>query len=323
MISTFQIPTNVQSKISLVETKMQSQTEGYHPDLQAALEVLLSSGGKRIRPLIILLIGQLLGGPERQMINLATAIELLHTATLVHDDLIDGAMLRRGVPTLNSQWSPAATVLTGDFLFSCSASLAAETENIDVIKLFSRTLTVIVNGEVNQLFTSPCNTSKEDYFKRIYAKTASLFETSTRSAALLCSSSDKQTDTLTRFGYSLGMAFQVIDDILDYIGDESKVGKPVGGDLRQGLITLPLLFYMDSHSSDSTVIKLTQGKCLSDENELSLLIQAVRKSNAINEALSQAQSFADEAKKYLDGFEESNAKQSLIALSSYIVDRTI
>ena len=119
------------------------------------------------------------------MITLAAAIELLHTATLVHDDLIDGSLLRRGMPTLNSQWSPGATVLTGDFLFACAAKLAADTHSIPVMSLFSTTLTVIVNGEITQLFTSRCRANREDYYQRIYAKTASLFETSAKSAAMI------------------------------------------------------------------------------------------------------------------------------------------
>lgn len=321
MISTFQIPITIQPKISLIENKMISQTDGYHPDLKAALKVILSSGGKRIRPLIILLIGDLLNGPNDQLINLATAIELLHTATLIHDDLIDGAFLRRGVPTLNSQWSPAATVLTGDFLFSCSATMAAETNNLEVIKLFSHTLTVIVNGEVNQLFSSRCNPSKEDYFERIYAKTASLFETSAQSAAFLTSASREQMLALKKFGYSFGMAFQIIDDLLDYVGDVSMVGKPVGEDLRQGLITLPMLNYMDSHPNDPAVINLVDHKCISEEGEIQRVISAIKETDAVEKTITQAKEFAADAMQNLAMFIDSEARQSLLSLTRYIVDR--
>lgn len=321
MISTFQIPIFIQPKISLIENKMLSQTDGYHPDLKAALKVILSSGGKRIRPLIILLIGDLLNGPNDQLISLATAIELLHTATLIHDDLIDGAFLRRGIPTLNSQWSPAATVLTGDFLFSCSATMAAETNNLEVIKLFSRTLTVIVNGEVNQLFSSRCNPSKEDYFKRIYAKTASLFETSAQSTAFLTNAPREQMLALKRFGYSFGMAFQVIDDLLDYVGDVSMVGKPVGEDLRQGLITLPMLNYMDSHPNDPAVIKLVNHKCISEEDEIQRVTNAIKETDAVEKTVAQAKEFATDAMQSLSLFMDGEAKQSLLSLTSSTVDR--
>jgi len=321
LISTFQIPTTIQPKISMIERKMLSLTDGYHPDLKAALEVILSSGGKRIRPLIILLIGDLLNGPHDQLINLATAIELLHTATLIHDDLIDGSVLRRGIPTLNSQWSPAATVLTGDFLFSCSASMAAETDNFEVIKLFSRTLTVIVNGEIDQLFSSRCNASKEDYFQRIFAKTASLFETSAQTAAILSNSAHEQILELKRFGYSLGMAFQIIDDLLDYVGDVSMVGKPIGGDLRQGLITLPMLNYVDSHPDDPAVINLLNHKCIIDEDEIQRVINAIKDTDAIEKTSNQAKKFAEEARQSLSAFVDSEAKQSLLALTQYTIDR--
>ena len=199
---------------------MLSQAENYHPDLSAALSLLLASGGKRIRPRIILLIGSLFNAPKDTLITLAASIELLHTATLVHDDLIDEALFRRGVPTLNSKWSPAATVLTGDFVFASAAHLASLTNSIEVMALFSKTLQTIVNGEVNQLFSSRCNTSKEDYYRRIYSKTASLFETSTHTAGIISQVPPKQVEILRKFGYELGMAFQIIDDILDYKGDQ-------------------------------------------------------------------------------------------------------
>src|SRR5574340_107402 len=155
---------------------MRSQAEGHHPDLRAALDHLVASGGKRIRPTLTILTGRMLGADEDRTVTLAAAIELLHTATLVHDDLIDGSLLRRGIPTLNSKWSPAATVLTGDFIFASAANMATRTNSLEVMGIFSRTLMTIVNGEVNQLFTSHCSTDINDYYHRIYAKTASLFE---------------------------------------------------------------------------------------------------------------------------------------------------
>jgi Geranylgeranyl pyrophosphate synthase len=323
LISTFQIPTHIQSKISLVEKKMLSQTEGYHPDLNAALSVLLSSGGKRIRPTIVLLAGEMLHSPESELLNLATAIELLHTATLVHDDLIDGSLLRRGVPTLNSHWSPAATVLTGDFLFSCAATLASETNHNEVIRLFSRTLTIIVNGEINQLFSSRCNADKNDYYQRIYAKTASLFETSAQSAALLANAPQDQIQDLKKYGYSLGMAFQIIDDLLDYVGDPTKVGKPVGGDLRQGLITLPMLYFMTSHPSDPAVIELLNHKCITSEAEIDRVILDIKNSDAIEKSFEEAKTFSRIAQESLLHFDHSDAKDSLLALAAYTIDRTL
>lgn len=323
MISSFHTPQTIQEDINQVENRMLAQADNYHPDLKSALKVLLSSGGKRIRPLIILLIGDMLQGQKALLLNLATAIELLHTATLVHDDLIDGSLLRRGIPTLNSKWSPAATVLTGDFLFSCSAVLAAQTNNLEVIELFSRTLTVIVNGEINQLFTSRCNVSREDYETRIYAKTASLFETSAKSAAILSDAGPEKIELLRKFGFSLGMAFQIIDDILDYVGDENKVGKPIGGDLRQGLITLPTLYYIQDHTSDPLISRLLEGKCITEDDEINKLVKEISASNAIAKAFADAHNFVLEAQNCLADFPNCDEKNTLIELTEFIVQRNM
>jgi geranylgeranyl pyrophosphate synthase len=215
---------------------MRDVTNGHHPNLGVALDHLLSSGGKRIRPALALLTGEMLGAERNKIISLAAAIELLHTATLVHDDLIDGALLRRGIPTLNAQWTPGATVLTGDFIFACAAKLASETESADLICLFAETLATIVNGEITQMFPRLSGDYFEEYFNRIYAKTASLFELATIAPAILSPLRETSADAAKQFGYGIGMAFQIIDDVLDFTGKQTAVGKPVANDLRQGLI---------------------------------------------------------------------------------------
>jgi geranylgeranyl pyrophosphate synthase len=318
------IPTlpSIQNGIDAVEKLMLSQAENYHPDLSAALSLLLSSGGKRIRPRIILLIGSIYNAPKETLITLAASIELLHTATLVHDDLIDEALFRRGIPTLNSKWSPAATVLTGDFVFASAAHLASMTNSIEVMALFSKTLQTIVNGEVNQLFSSRCNTSKEDYYRRIYSKTASLFETSTHTAGIISQVMPQQVEILRKFGYELGMAFQIIDDILDYRGDQSVVGKPVGGDLRQGLFTLPFLYYMENSSNDSEVKKFIDEDCPLDESSVSRIVARIADSDAIDKSITEAKQFSDRALQCLQQLPESRELEELVQITSYIVDRT-
>ncbi|MBE0411422.1 MAG: polyprenyl synthetase family protein, partial [Anaerolineales bacterium] len=196
-----------------------------HPDLSAALDHLLSSGGKRIRPTIALLTGGMLGAEPEKLITLASAIELLHTATLVHDDLIDGALLRRGIPTLNAKWSPAATILTGDFIFARAAKLAAETNSVEVMHLFADTLSIIVNGEITQLLANNSPINRQTYFERIHAKTASMFELATTAAAILSQTEKEIIKCLNVFGYEIGMAFQIVDDILDFTGTEKELGK--------------------------------------------------------------------------------------------------
>ena len=178
-------------------------SNGHHAELKTALDHLLSSGGKRIRPAVALLTGGMLGADPDRLITLAAAIELLHTATLVHDDLIDGSLLRRGNPTLNAHWTPAATVLTGDFIFARAAKLAAETDSVEVMRLFSETLSTIVNGEITQMFGGRNSVRREDYFKRIYAKTASMFELATAAAAVLSPLYDEVINAVQKYGHTV------------------------------------------------------------------------------------------------------------------------
>ncbi len=160
-------------RILEIEELISHQADGYHPDIKSALNILLSAGGKRMRPILTLLVGDMLGADQKRLVTMAASIELLHTATLVHDDLIDGSILRRGTPTLNSKWSPGATVLTGDFLFSRAAMLAAETNSLAAMKIFAATLSQIVNGEINQLLSKKISYTREDYYQRIESKTIS------------------------------------------------------------------------------------------------------------------------------------------------------
>jgi len=310
----------VQEELRAVEALMRSQADGYHPDLRAAMELLISAGGKRIRPALTILTGKMLGAPINELVLLATAIELLHTATLVHDDLIDGSLLRRGMPTLNSRWAPGATVLTGDFVFARAAKLAAETESVPVIKLFSHTLTVIVNGEIVQMLGSRCQADHENYLERIYAKTASLFETSAKAAALISNADESTVENLRCFGHEIGMAFQILDDILDYAGNQNTVGKPIGSDLRQGIVTLPALIYADTHLNDPYAQALREGRCLNDE-EITYLIDSIYASDAIRLSYREAVAYVERGLKSLRKIAPSPERYSLEELANYIIER--
>ena len=305
-----------------VESLMLSQGEGYYPDLGIALKHLLSSGGKRIRPTVTLLTGGMLNGDWDKLITLAAAIEMLHTATLVHDDLIDGALLRRGMATLNSKWSPAATVLTGDYIFSRAAKLAADTDSILVMQLFAETLTIIVNGEIEQLFTSNDMVTMEEYEKRIFAKTASMFELATAAAAILSPVDDGVVEKVKKFGYSIGIAFQIVDDILDFTGTQLTVGKPVGGDLKQGLITLPAIYYYKENPNDLIFDKIIHGQAVNNE-EIANLVVSITSSEAIDQSLHDAKEFVRKGIEMLSEFPDNEEKKALINLANYIVDRDL
>jgi len=321
-LSTVNFFTPVQDLLPKVEQRMHSQADGYHPDLGAALDHLLASGGKRIRPATVLLMGGLLNGDPDRLITLAAAVEMLHTATLVHDDLIDGSILRRGIATLNAKWSAAATVLSGDFIFARAAKLAAETNSIKVMRTFAETLTIIVNGEITQLFSKQSLSSRENYNQRIYAKTASLFETASGSAAVLSTSDEAIIEKARCYGYSIGMAFQVIDDILDFTADQSILGKPVASDLRQGLITLPAFYYLESHPGDAALEAIHRGESVNEE-KLASLIDAIRQSGAIHMAMSDAENYVQQGIDALAGLPDNPQHQALEELAWYIVRRNL
>jgi geranylgeranyl pyrophosphate synthase len=314
--------TPIQVGLRDVENILHAQADDAHPDLRAALVHLLSSGGKRIRPAVGLLTGQMFAAPQDKLLTLAAAVEMLHTATLVHDDLIDGALLRRGMPTLNAHWSPAATILTGDYMFARAAKLAAESENTLLMKLFAETLATIVNGELTQLFAARGVISRENYSKRIYAKTASLFEMTTQAASMIGNSNEASVAAMRHFGYHLGMAFQIVDDILDFTGEQETVGKPVGSDLLQGLVTLPAIYYAESHPYDPDVLCLTGG-CYTETERMERLVQSIRESDATTKSMKEAQAFIQKAHEILKTMPAGPERLALEDLTSYIVNRNI
>jgi geranylgeranyl pyrophosphate synthase len=318
--ATFTAP--IEDRIELVEERMRAQSDGHHVAVGAALHHLLSSGGKRIRVVVTLLTGKMLGGDPDKLVTLAAAIESLHTATLVHDDLIDGAMIRRGIPTLNAQWSPAATVLTGDFIFAKAAKLAADTGSVEVMRIFADTLATIVNGEITQLFSSRWVANREDYYRRIYAKTASLFEASSTTAAKLSNANDEVVSYVKKYGYEIGMAFQIIDDILDFTSEQTTMGKPVASDLRQGLITLPVLYYLENHPNDSDMKNILESS-FCDEDCLGRLLSSIREGGAIELSLNEARQSVQRGLDMLLHLPESKERKALEDLACYIVDREI
>ncbi len=322
-MSTTTFFTSVQDQLQFVEQRIRDQAgEEQHPDLRSALEHLLAAGGKRIRPTLGLLVGNMLGAPEDKLITLGASVELLHTATLVHDDLIDGALLRRGMPTLNARWSPAATVLTGDFLFARAAKLAAETDYLPLMKLFSETLATIVNGELTQMFSARGVIERNNYYNRIYAKTASLFEMSSLAATMVATEDQNVRDSMKAFGYEVGMAFQIVDDILDFTGDQSTVGKPIGSDLLNGLVTLPAIYYAEEHPDNEDVLSLPEGGW-KDTERVQRLVDGIRKNGAVEKAMNEARQAVSRALSTLEDAPVSAEREALEELAKFIVDRKV
>lgn len=315
--------TSVQDQLQFVERRIREQAgDEQHPDLRSALEHLLAAGGKRIRPTLGLLVGNMLGAPEEKLITLGASVELLHTATLVHDDLIDGALLRRGMPTLNARWSPAATVLTGDFLFARAAKLAAETDYLPLMKLFAETLATIVNGELTQMFSARGVIDRQNYYDRIYAKTASLFEMAALAASMVATEDEEVRASMKAFGYEVGMAFQIVDDILDFTGEQSAVGKPIGSDLLNGLITLPAIYYAEEHPDDEDVLSLPSGGW-KDTERVQRIVDNIRRNAAVEKAMDEARGAVRRALNALEEAPASPEKEALENLAKFIVDRKV
>jgi geranylgeranyl pyrophosphate synthase len=264
----------------------------------------------------------MLGAPEEKLITLGASVELLHTATLVHDDLIDGALLRRGMPTLNARWSPAATVLTGDFLFARAAKLAAETDYLPLMKLFAETLATIVNGELTQMFSARGIIERDNYYQRIYAKTASLFEMASLAASMVATEDEEMRGSMKVFGYEVGMAFQIVDDILDFTGEQSAVGKPIGSDLLNGLVTLPAIYYAEANPKSEDVLSLPEGGW-KDTERVQRLVDNIRQSKAIQQAMDEARQAVSRALKSLSDAPVSPEREALENLAKFIVDRKI
>ncbi len=314
--------TNLIKEIEKVEERMRIQADERHPDLRVALDTLLASGGKRVRPRLVLLMGNMLSADTERLITLAAAIEMLHTATLVHDDLIDGSLMRRGNDTINANWTPAATVLTGDFIFARAAKLAAQTGSLTVMEEFAETLAIMVNGELTQMFDARGLANRENYYQRIYAKTGSLFELSTHGAAIISPADPETVEEARKFGRELGTAFQIVDDILDFTGNQAAVGKPVGSDLLQGLITLPALYYIEANPKNERVKSLLQGN-YHNSAEIALLVEDIRQSDAIQFALDEAKKYANRALESLKGQAPSEERFALESLTEYVTNRNV
>jgi len=312
-----------------VERKMREPTHPDYPQLTTVLEGLLESGGKRLRPALALLAARFHPTDPDRLVALAAAVEMLHTATLVHDDLIDGALLRRGRMTLNARWSPETTVLVGDYLFARAAALAAESGNVRVMAIFAQTLMTICSGELQQIFdrhTPPrldndqaWQAALEGYERRIHAKTASLFAAATEAAAVLSGAPEVEVQALREYGRLLGMGFQIMDDVLDFQGSEEVLGKPVGSDLREGIVTLPTLFFLHRHPKDERVAAVIRGG--SEDHLVRTVVAAIVESGAVAQAMDRARDFIARSQTALTALPEGEPRSILHALADYAVSR--
>ena len=307
----------VEADLARVEASLAETAQPNDPILGPLLSTVLPGSGKRLRPMVALLAGHLGDFQPDAMLHMATGVELLHTASLVHDDVVDESELRRGGQTLFSKVGNAVAVLVGDYLFAQSAARCVATNNIRVIGLFAQTLSSMCQGQIQEATRGNqphLTVTKDAYLQTIWDKTASLFVLACEGSAILAGLNEAQIVEMRRYGDRLGLAFQIVDDILDFVGDESFLGKPVGSDLRQGTITLPVINLRDD---------LSDGEFRSafEEYDVDRLVQIVRGSPSIERSYAEAERLLEEARASLRSLPAGEARDALENLTSYVVDR--
>ncbi|MHB1134115.1 MAG: polyprenyl synthetase family protein [Chloroflexota bacterium] len=282
---------------------------------------ILRGRGKRLRPAIAFLVTGLISGDRAQAVSLAAGLELLHTATLVHDDLLDSSFVRRGLPTLNAIASQGVTVLVGDYLFAAAADYANRCHNLAVMDVVVKAVMTICTGEIRQIFSAgDYKQSLEQYYRQIDAKTAALFAAAAECPGILAGLAPADVARLRAYGHSLGVAFQIVDDILDFVGDEKVLGKPVGSDLRQGMVTLPTLYALQSAPVGERLLGLLEDNGDREAN-VSQAVQLVRQSPAIGASYETAADFVRAAKESVAAFPDSPYRRSLLTLADYALKR--
>jgi len=318
MNSKLKIPTH--PLIREVEDRMRAQFAGNPSALVATIEQLILAGGKRIRPTIILLMGSIFDAEREALLNLAAAIEMMHTATLVHDNLVDEAGHQRGNKTIHTGFTTSAAVLAGDLAFAAASKLAAAVESIPVMQKFSETLQFIVNGEIAYMFNDRSQGNQESYYAWIHAKTASVFELAAGLAATLGSANQAEIDAAYQFGYNIGMAFQITDDVLDFSCDKSLLGTPAGNDLRQGTITLPALLYIEAHPDGLDISSILNNNG-NGHGDIESIIEGIRQSESIDQALQKANDFMQDGLGALAKLPDTPARAELALLATQITHR--
>ena len=304
-----------------VNTVIRQQLYSEVPLVNQVSEYIISAGGKRIRPVLVLLIANAYAYKGTAHHSLAAVIEFIHTATLLHDDVVDESSLRRGKETANALFGNAASVLVGDFLYSRAFQMMVTVGNARVMQIVADATNVIAEGEVLQLLNmhNP-DVNEEDYLRVIRSKTAKLFEAAAQLGALISGADEAGIEAAGEYGRSLGTAFQLIDDVLDYAGDAAEIGKNVGDDLREGKPTLPLIYLMENGTPEQRELVrscIEQG----DEQHFDAILAAITSSGALDYTRREAETAARRAAEALSRRPASQYKDILLQLCSFAVDR--
>lgn len=307
-----------------VEQQFRIDLESDVPLIRKVGEYVLSSGGKRVRPALLLLAAKLCDYRGDKAVPLASVIEFIHTATLLHDDVVDSATLRRGIASANTLWGNEASVLVGDFLFSKSFSLMVTAGSLDILRVLSRATTIIAEGEVLQLLcTGEIDLTEERYIGVVRAKTAILMSAACEAGAILGTVSPEKRRLLADFGMDLGIAFQLMDDTLDYIASEEEFGKSIGHDLEEGKITLPLIHTLrhctEAERDAICAVVERDEMSLDDFRNVSAL---VKRYGGIDYTVAAARSYIEGCTLHLSGFDPGPVRNALLDLADYVVTRS-
>ncbi len=294
-----------------------------HPEIEERLEHVLSAPGKRVRPAITLLAQRLWGRPsDARSVNMSTAVELLHIATLVHDDTVDRAATRRGRATASKLWGGTVAVLLGDYVFASSAIFVCETNSVRLIRRFAETIAELARGELKELAGAwQPSATRDAYYERIFDKTASLFATAAESGAILGEADEEDVQRLRSFGHSLGMAYQVYDDLLDFESTSQTLGKPAGHDLPSGILTLPAIIALEGGSGRQPLFDYLGAEPAQRPALLAGTVGAIRSCGALPEARSIAEDFSHKAMIALSAQRPSQELECLKELTAYLLGR--
>jgi geranylgeranyl pyrophosphate synthase len=315
---------SIDADLEVVDRTFQQRATSGLDILNSAAAHVLSSSGKRIRTALTLLSGRLIEYRFEKLLPLSVAFEMVHLATLVHDDIVDNASTRRGIPTVNARYGDRVAILLGDYLFAKTAGLIADVEDFRIDRLFSETVASVCEGTIIELLsTHTLDFSIDAYLERISRKTACLMSACCKGGATVGGGTDAQIALLEQYGHNLGMAFQIIDDVLDYSGSENVIGKPAGNDLRQGLITLPLIYALESEQNGhlDKVQRVIQ-KPLENDSEASEIIAWVMNGPAIRTSLDLAHHYAARARAMLSEFASSTERHVLEELVDFVLARS-
>lgn len=319
------IVTSLHEELELVEQRLRRAAQVEFPLVGEFLEAIIEAGGKRLRPILLILSSKSFSYDLESLIPAAAGVEMLHTASLVHDDTIDSAVLRRGQPTLNSAFPTETVILLGDYLFAQSAILATETMNPRVVAVFAASLADICDGQLREIFNSGrLDQSGGDYERRIYGKTASLFAGAAEMGAIIGQAGQDQIENLKHFGTEVGMAFQIVDDVLDIRSTTERIGKPAGLDIRQGTLTLPTMLYLrgaNGSPTAATLQRIFDGEDV-PEDEFGGVVQAINASGAVDEALERASTYVERAKNRLEKLPDPYVAEQLAAFADLTLERT-